>query len=135
MDGFDVILTCIALTVYHEARGEPYESQFAVASTVINRAVKNHAGDTCRAAFADKQFSWTEWGYDRKRKCLTARGKPTDDLAWRRSLSVANDAVYRRTMPNLYHYHTKDSKPKWTGSGRGTVGTVVAVYGTHKFYE
>ena len=30
-------LTCLAVTVYHEARGEPLVGQLAVATTVINR--------------------------------------------------------------------------------------------------
>lgn len=130
MNGFDILLTCAALTVYHEARGEPYESQFAVASVVVNRAIRDHQGDTCAAAFASSQFSWTAEGYDRKLKRVTALGTPADARAWEASLRVAKDAFYRRSMPNLYHYHTSSSRPGWAAR----VAPVVARYGEHVFY-
>lgn len=130
MTGFDLIVACVALTVYHEARGEPYESQFAVASVVINRSLRNFNGDTCKAAFADVQFSWTSRGYDRRTGRLTQAGIPTDKRAWEESLRVAKDAIYRRSMPNLYHYHTSTSRPVWVSK----VGSVVARYGNHVFY-
>jgi N-acetylmuramoyl-L-alanine amidase len=129
MGGFDILLTCIALTVYHEARGEPYESQFAVASVVINRAVKDYSGDTCQAAFAESQFTWTQWGYDRKHRKLTSAGIPRDRQSWNKALEVGKDAIYRRTLPDLFYYHTKTSKPTWA---RGK--TVVVSYGQHSFY-
>lgn len=33
-------LLCLALTIFHESRGEPIEGQYAVAEVVLNRAEK-----------------------------------------------------------------------------------------------
>src|SRR5882672_3747420 len=37
-DTFEADLRCLALTIYHEARGEPELGKFAVAHVVVNRA-------------------------------------------------------------------------------------------------
>lgn len=64
-------LTCIALTVYHEARGEPYDGQLAVAEVIVNR-IQDAAfpGDACSVmreaaderGISVKQMADIEWG-------------------------------------------------------------------------
>jgi len=49
---------CMALTVHHEARGEPYIGREAVAHVLHNRA-KRYGTGVCWEAFRYKQFSWT----------------------------------------------------------------------------
>lgn len=49
---------CLALNIYHEARGEPHNGQLAVAHVTINRAKKNKT-TICKEVYRKNQFSWT----------------------------------------------------------------------------
>lgn len=81
-------LVCLALNVYHEARGEPEAGQAAVAHVTLNRVehpafpgsvcgvVSQCAGNAC-------QFGW--W----RRAGL----EPREPDAWDRALDVAADAL------------------------------------------
>ena len=51
---------CLALNIYHEARGERVEGQIAVAHVTMNRV--NHEkwpSTICEVVYQPKQFSWT----------------------------------------------------------------------------
>ena len=50
---------CLALAVYHEARGEPLIGQKAVAEVVMNRVASDRFPDTiCGVVMQPKQFSF-----------------------------------------------------------------------------
>lgn len=51
-------ILCLALTLYHEARGEPLKGQEAVAEVVLNRAEKRDKS-VCQVVYEPYQFSWT----------------------------------------------------------------------------
>jgi hypothetical protein len=67
--------TCLAMTLFHEARGEPYKAQLLIAETTLNRAadllVKGYAAprsriqtsllNVCKVVAMPHQYSW--WGY------------------------------------------------------------------------
>jgi len=60
----DVLMTgallCLALNIYHEARGEPIEGQIAVAQVTLNRvASPDYPDDVCSVVYEPHQFSWT----------------------------------------------------------------------------
>ena len=96
---------CLSLNVYHEARGEPLEGQFAVASVTMNRAKQNTA-NVCKVVYKSKHFSWT----------MDRNNKITDHRAWIESKQVAylilNGAVGDKTEGATF-YHRDDVSPKW----------------------
>lgn len=100
-------LLCLALNIYHEARGEPLQGQRAVAHVVINR-VKHPAypDDVCKVVYQDKQFSWVG----------TKKQKPKGP-AWDQAKTVAYKALLGESKDPTYgatHFHTKYVKPKWS---------------------
>ena len=119
-------LHCLALNVYHEARGEPLEGKFAVAAVTLNRVASPRFPETvCRVVWQRSQFSWTNDGRP---------DAPYEADAWYEALHVAaviyqldgsGTAVGRATF-----FHTVDVNPHWAKSKR-RVGQV----GQHIFYE
>lgn len=79
--------TCLAQAVYWEARGQPFNSQVAVAQVVLNRVEDGRfRPDICGVVFQRNsngcQFVWVCAGLNR----------PRDQQAWRRALVVAEVA-------------------------------------------
>ncbi len=53
-------IVCLALNIYHEARGEPIDGQIAVAQVTLNRVdSKRYPNSVCGVVYDDSQFSWT----------------------------------------------------------------------------
>ena len=119
----DLLLTCVALNVYHEARGEPQLGQLAVAYVTINRATKEHK-DVCSVVRKAKQFSWT---------FLVDDWYPKNIKAWERAQQAAVAAAYR-TQPDptsgALYYHNLSIHPYWAKKMK-----VKTVIGQHIFYE
>lgn len=128
-------IECLALNIYHESRGEPYQGQLGVAYVTMNRVVNPNYPDTvCEVVFQNRQFSWTHDGRS---------DKPEDKSAWDRSLSVA-DYVYKNyyyfleiargspdvTRGALYFYAPDKVNPEWA---RQMVAT--ATIGRHIFLK
>lgn len=105
-------LLCLALNVYHEARGEPIEGQRAVAVVTMNRAGWDQS-KICDVVFEPHQFSWTT---DHKRKGTEAY-MPKDEKAWAIAKRVAANVKYQR-VPNpvgtATHFHTPAVSPAWS---------------------
>ena len=107
-------LMCMALTVFHEARGEPIIGQYAVAMVTLNRA-DNDKSRVCKEVFKPKQFSWTNSGVEK-----TTQGwkvaTPKDDHAWWLARRIAKQALSGK-MPDFTsgatYYHAKSVQPKW----------------------
>lgn len=108
-------LRCLALNIYHEARGEPLQGKIAVAHVVLNRAaagrfptevcdVIKQGGEIRRHRC---QFSW--W-------CDGRSDKPRDLAAWRESLLIAlmirRGAADDPTGGALW-YHADSVQPSW----------------------
>jgi spore germination cell wall hydrolase CwlJ-like protein len=126
-------LTCLALNVYHEARGEPIVGQYAVAEVTINRvASRRYPNTICEVVYEKKwdrirrryvgAFSWTELG-------------STPELRikeWKRAWKVAEDVCDEREGPKLkgaLFYHAKYIRPSWASEKQP-----VARIGMHIFY-
>jgi spore germination cell wall hydrolase CwlJ-like protein len=60
----DLALMCLSLNVFHEARGEAFQAQLAVAMATLNRA-KATGQDLCDVVLEPGQFSWTTTGIQR----------------------------------------------------------------------
>jgi hypothetical protein len=92
------IVLCLALTSYHEARGEPLHTQIAVQRVLLNRARENHSSP-CREMLRAGQFSFD--------KGLV----PRDCESWARSLMIARSVnllgVYRISRHHMYFNHVR----------------------------
>ena len=107
--------TCLALNIYHEARGEPLKGQVAVAQVVLNRVAHVRFPNEVCAVIKDGgewprgfcQFSW--W-------CDGRSDAPLESKAWRESLALA-DAVlsgaHGDPTKGALWYHATSVTPAW----------------------
>ena len=118
---------CLALNVYHEARGESEEGQYAVAHVTMNRVDSSKHGNTvCEVVYARKQFSWT-WLIDDHR--------PKDLYAYHKAKLIAADVLGERVEDNTGgadHYHADYVSPNWATEEYMNKTTTI---GTHIFYK
>lgn len=127
-------LTCLALNVYHEARGEPAAGQYAVAKVTLNRVASPRYPNTiCDVVFQKKwdrlrrryvgAFSWTE--IDIK--------PPLKYKEWQKALRVAKAVYTQDQLPELegaLFYHARTIKPSWARHKKP-----IAHIGRHIFYR
>lgn len=123
-------LMCLALNGYYEARGEPPEGELLVNQVVLNRVNDGRFGDTVCDVIKEKasrrcQFDWV---------CSSGSKRPADPEAFERSLTLAQELLYRRdSLPDLTngatYYHHKRVRPSWS-----RVFTKTLAYGSHIFY-
>lgn len=126
-------LLCLALNIFHEARGELIPGQYAVALVTLNRA--DTEDRVCHEVFRPKQFSWANRGVKR-----TARGwviskplRPKDADAWGKSLIIASVVLQGRfhdITEGSTHYHAHSVSPSWRYRLQPT-----RVIGGHRFYR
>jgi len=115
-------IQCLAENIYHEARGEPFIGQLAVAQVTINRLQSNrHGKSICAVVHQKKQFSWT-----------TNKPRVQDTKRWQESYTIAQFVLSGAVMSNFpaHFYHTKKINPKWNRDKR-----VVRIIGNHVFYS
>ena len=115
---------CLALNIYHEARGERVEGQIAVAQVTINRVKHDEWGSTiCEVVYEPKQFSWTH---------LVKDQKPTEGKSWEIAKVIARDVMIGNvedpTMGAVY-YHANYVNPSWA-----EYMDLSKVIGNHLFY-
>lgn len=114
----EAAVVCLALNLYHEARSEPIDGQFAVAQVVLNRADRKPER-VCEVVQASKQFSWT------------IKPQPVlDAVAYRHAQTVARLSLQ---MPDFTggatNYHNLTINPYWLNL------TVTGQWGSHIFYK
>ena len=123
---------CLALNVYHEARGESELGRIAVTFSVLNRSNSNqwstyskskHLCDFVRSPY---QYSWYNNGY-----------KPATDEAGIELARLSVESALRtysvdnELIGNATHYHNpRKVKVNWVHSGRQSPTTTV---GNHTF--
>lgn len=120
--------TCLALNIYHEARGEPYEGQVAVAQVSLRRAGMDYRR-ACAEVYRPGQFSWTA---ERE-----LHGKLPTGNAWWWATAAAEQALRWSATGEGHdfsrgatHYAHKAVDNYWT-----RVYTPVAQVGDHVFYR
>jgi len=121
---------CLAMAIYHEARGEPIAGQYAVAQVVMNRVHDpRYPSDACSVVYEggetrhECQFSFF---------CDGKSDQPTDYVPWHVAQLIAAAVYEGRAAPvvgEATHYHTRRVHPGWTRSGY-----VVATVNDHVFY-
>jgi N-acetylmuramoyl-L-alanine amidase len=119
---------CIAVAVYHEARGESLEGQLAVAKVIMNRAASGkYPTSWCGVVKQPWQFSFVN---------PRSGQYPAVDAAsaaWRKALGVTRLAVANavQTVPaDCLWYHADYVAPSW-----GRRLTKVNKIGAHIFYR
>jgi spore germination cell wall hydrolase CwlJ-like protein len=119
---------CIAIAVYHEARGESVEGQLAVARVIMNRAASGkYPASWCGTVKQPWQFSFVN--------PRTGHMPSVDEssASWRKALGVTrlaiNNAVPILTQDVLW-YHADYVAPSW-----GRRLSFVQKIGTHIFYR
>lgn len=119
--GLELIFLCLALNIYYEARGEPYEGQVAVTKVVLNRA-RIKGRDVCSEIYAPYQFSWTN-GF---------RIPPNaSDPSWIEAQQVAQTSYSQKDPTGgALWYHHKGITPWWVWNK-----VVTARIGDHVFYK
>lgn len=107
-------LLCLALTVYSEARGEPYKGKVAVASVVLNRVEKNDS-DVCSEVTRPAQFPWAKSVFRKTTAGYVIRKRLPSGEAWRSSLKIADNMLSGElaVMPRITHFHARYVKPGW----------------------
>lgn len=116
-------IECLAKNIYHEARGEPFHGQVAVALVTVNRVASGLFQNTvCKVVYAHRQFSWT----------LDKNKKVRDSKAWASAVEIATAVLSRKIhQPDFtaVYFHTKQVLPKWAKTK-----TITARIGNHIFY-
>lgn len=127
-------LRCLALNIYHEARGESEAGRYAVAEVTMNRVDSRYFPDTiCKVVHEQRwdrirkrhvgAFSWTE--LDLK--------ADLSDPAYKNAKKIAEDVYYQRHQPRVkgaLFYHASYIRPSWARTKKK-----VARIGRHIFYK
>lgn len=126
-------LYCLAMNVYHEARGEPHAGKIAVAEVTLNRVRSRHYPDTICQVVHQKNwdrirkryvsaFSWTELDF-----AVNVRSN-----AWKNAMHIAQQ-VYKNKAESkakdALFYHAARIKPSWARKKK-----IKARIGNHIFY-
>jgi len=105
-------ITCLAVALFFETRGEPQEGMEAVANVIINRVEDSRYPDTvCGVVWEPYAFSYTHDGLHDDPKRHTGY---QDKLAWVQSQEVAEDALRGNLLGiTSTHYHATNVLPFW----------------------
>jgi spore germination cell wall hydrolase CwlJ-like protein len=119
---------CIAVAVYHEARGESLEGQLAVARVIMNRAASGkYPGSWCGVVKQPWQFSFVS------PRTGHYPSVDTGSAAWEKALGITRLAT-NNAVPSLANdvlwYHADYVAPSW-----GRRLSFVQKIGTHIFYR
>lgn len=118
-------ILCLAMNIYHEARGEPLLGQIAVGAVTMNRA-KGDVREICPVVYAHKQFSWTSQKRD------PFLHPPAKDRSWQQAQRLANRIIkgeLEDVTNGATYFHAHWAKPSWRHSFERTTRI-----GNHIFY-
>ena len=119
---------CVAVAIYHEARGESLEGQLAVARVIMNRAASGrYPPSWCGTVKQPWQFSFVN------PRTGQMPGVNTSSAAWRKAQAITRLAI-ANVVPSLSNdvlwYHADYVAPSW-----GRRLSFVSKIGTHIFYR
>lgn len=122
---------CLALNVYHEARGEGKIGKLAVAHVTLNRVQHTRFPNrVCDVVYRPNAFSWTLNKELRNRK--PAFKNKIDENSWQHSIDLAKRALLGRTndptVGATHYYNPQKADPYWKNSFE-----LAAVVGNHTF--
>ena len=115
---------CMALNIYHEARGESIEGQYAIAHVTLNRVASTKWPDSiCDVVYQPYQFSWTHQIRDQKPK----------GNAWtvaKQAAALVLSGEHKDNTGGADHYHADYVNPYWSEDM-----DLTTTIGTHLFYK
>lgn len=118
-------LDCMAMNIYHEARGESRLGQIAVGHVTLNRVKSRLYPNTiCKVVYQYRQFSWTQ---DK------ISDKPKYKKLYEKIKLLSVDIMkgkYKDPTFNAMYFHTKQISPRWMNKVKRT-----AIIGNHIFYR
>lgn len=117
----ETALMCMALNIYHEARGESLAGQIAVSQVVMNRVASPRFPDTvCGVVKQAKYHAWSDIPIRNKCHfswwCDGLSDKPQDDEAMLRATILAQNILEGRITnisEGATHYHANYVMPYW----------------------
>jgi spore germination cell wall hydrolase CwlJ-like protein len=126
---------CLAMNIYHEARGEPIKGKYAVGAVTMNRVnAPGFPDDVCHVVYQQNwsrrygryisAFSWTN---DKNTDI------PKNSKSWLEAVTIAKkiyDEAKTTEAKNALFYHADYVKPKWAKQKQR-----VAKIGRHIFYN
>lgn len=117
-------IDCLALNIYHEARGESLEGQVGVAHVTVNRRDHDYFPNTiCGVVYDPKQFSWTH---------LKKDTHPHEHKLYQTALVIARDVIYGNVNDptnGATFYHATRVNPDWA-----PFMDLQKLIGAHAFY-
>lgn len=132
-------LTCLAVTLYHEARGEGNAGMLGVANVVINRMHDPRWPDTiCEVVSQGPTLKW-DVNAPLRNKCqfsFYCDGKsdiPTNQKSFSKAVRIAEDAWYSYNLSvditeGSTFYHATSVTPNWPYK-------YILTINNHKFYK
>jgi len=128
-------MRCLAMNIYHEARGEPVSGQYAVARVTLNRVASKHYPNTICEVVHQKKWDWLRKRYV---SAFSWTELPPHlnikDNAWRKALKIAKDVHGSHQSDDKLHgalfYHARHIKPSWARKKKP-----IARIGKHIFYK
>jgi hypothetical protein len=119
---------CIAIAVYHEARGEPLDGQLAVAEVIMNRAASGrYPGSWCEVVKQPWQFSFVNPRTGR----YPAVNRDSNSWAYAQAITrIAVNATADALPSDVLWYHADYVAPSW-GRRLARVDKI----GAHIFYR
>jgi len=115
---------CLAMNIYHEARGEPLAGQIAVGYSTMNRVADKRYPDTvCGVVHQAKYHGWDLVNPIRNRCqyswfCDGQSDNPQDGKAMLESTILAMNIYYGKLTDiseGATHYHATYVNPYWAG--------------------
>lgn len=109
-----MIVLCLSLTMYEEARNQPIQTQLYVGEVVLNRAEKREYldGDICKVVLEKKQFSWTSVKHLKTKQDLVKHYKniqkdmqPKDREALLKAVGLSVRLLVSGTTSNFEYFY------------------------------
>jgi spore germination cell wall hydrolase CwlJ-like protein len=133
---------CLALNIYHEARGEDLDGMMAVGNVTMNRLMSERfPGSICGVVFQGMhRQNWKNESVPKRDQCHFSwycdgkSDEPTDHRAWASAVMLAQMLLtspdYVDITNGATHYHTTGVKPWWCKDMKplGTIGNHVFYY-------
>jgi len=120
-------ITCLAMAIYFEARGEPTIGQMAVAHVIMNRVESDDFPDTVCGVVTEGETYITKPDLPIRHQCQFSfycdgkSDKPTDEDALHWATSIAwgdyHKQIYDPTNGAVY-YHADYVQPDWAETKR-----------------
>jgi N-acetylmuramoyl-L-alanine amidase len=127
-------LTCLALNVYYEARGETLAGMYAVAEVTMNRVGSRRFPQTVCGVVYEKKWDWL------RKRYVSAFSWTEFDIVphpegshWKQARKVADEVYNGRQPPAVkgaMHYHASYITPSWAKDQEP-----LARIGGHIFYK